>query len=282
MSTATAAPPHSGRKPVLKPDTEWIDISQIGFDPRVNRVVKRWQVDYIANNFDVDAIGVIDVSIRKNGDIICLGGQHRVLALRQIGYDDQKIECRIHAQLTVAREAKLALWLNKTRQSTHADEFIHRVVAEDPEAMAINDIVVDIGLCISPNGKRDGAISATKALERVYRGVGYRTKEQNPAILHDTLRVILRAWGKGQAGLQGYLIEGVGAVLLRYGNDVDLARLATKLQSVPGGPTKIIERARLFREAHNGVLPRCAAAVIAETYNHGTRTGKLPEWFSGE
>lgn len=260
--------------------TIWVPISEMRFDPRVNRKLRQSRVDSIAANFDPEKVGIIHLSHRGDGSYIVIEGQHRVRALVQLGWTDQRMESKVYEGLTVAEEAERMLALNDKLTVSRIDEFLIAVVASDPEAVAINNIVRDAGLVIDGQS-RDGVINCVAALEKVYRGESQSADAAHPKVLGQVLDVVTSAWGRTKAAGQGDIIQGVGLVLHRYGDQVELDRLITKLAPVPGGPAGLIGRARAAREYRGGSVARNVAAIVVEVYNKGRRQGALSDWWVG-
>src|SRR5215470_2943638 len=97
---------------------EWLRISELHFDPRINRTVKPSRVKTIVGEFDSDALGIIFVSKRAEGDYLVVDGQHRILALKEMGWGDQRVQCKVYPNLSLAQEAARTLRLNNTHKWT--------------------------------------------------------------------------------------------------------------------------------------------------------------------
>jgi hypothetical protein len=258
-------------------NTEWLPIVALESDPRVQRPLSETWVDKIAKNLDPDYIGIISVSDRGEGQYVILDGQHRVAALRQLGWLDQRIECKVHRGLSLAAEAALFVHLNDFRRPTYFDSFLKRITARDPDAVTIDEIVRGLGLKLDKQGL-DGHIQCVRTLERIYRGENFNVKSRQPIVLREVLLLAKDAWGLTKESMNGDVLHGIGLLVLRYGKKVDKAHLRSKLAPLDGGPLGLLGRARTLRSLRGGTIANCVGEVITDLYNRGKREHKLPDW----
>lgn len=261
--------------------TEWLAISSLETDPRVNRPLSEARADRIAQELDPDYIGVLHVSERANGSRVIVDGQHRVAACRQLGWEDQKLECKVYRGLTLPQEAALFVHLNDFRRPTFFQSFLKRITAKDPDAVMIDEIVRGVGLKIDEQNI-DGHISCVRTLERVFRGEKFNVRTRQPIILRKTLLIAKQAWGLTKEAMQGDILHGLGMVLLRYGKAIDEDHLHSKLAPVAGGPLGLLGKARTLRSIQGGTVAQNVAATIVSLYNKGKREHKLNEWQGAE
>lgn len=256
----------------------WLKIDDLIRDCEINRALDEKRAEKIANEFDPDMFGVPTVSHRGEGRYAIVDGQHRIEALRILGWNGQKIPCSVFEGLTQAEEAKRFLGRNNFRAVQSIDKFMVRLTAREPVATAIRQIVIAAGFVID-RVTRDGAIRATDSLEAIYLGKGQKIRGENPKALRNTLDVINLAWGKTAAATQAQVLLGIGSFILRYGDDLDLKRLVQKLVSLPGGPSGLVARGRGKKELHGGTLASGMAHYLVDVYNRGIRgKTRLPSW----
>lgn len=261
--------------------TEWLRVGDLSLDSRVNRGTERTRshIEKIKREFDPNLVGIIQVSKRRDGAYLVIDGQHRCIAIKEMWGDDERVECKIHEGLALAEEAARVRGLNNTRRFSALEDFLKGVTAGDPECIAVNKIVQDAHLVIDDQSS-DGHITAIGALLKIYRGEGSTTTKANGKALIQTLNVVQRSWGRVSAALQGSLLHGVGLVILRYGDQLDLDALVTKLGPVPGGPNGVLARAKQMREIRGGTVPKAVAGTVVDLYNKGRRNGSLGDWWS--
>lgn len=251
-------------------------VDDLDYDPEIQRPTDEKRAGRIASEFDPDKFGVI--AVWKRGErYVVIDGMHRVTALRLMGWNGQRIPCSVFDGISKQQAAALFIGRNESKAIRYIDRFLVRLVEKDPTACAINAIAMNAGYVIDRTN-RDGVINAAKALEDVYVGRGQKIPGENPEALRDTLHVVTEAWGRTTDAVNGRVVSAVGAVLLRYGDDIDRDRLAKKLAAIPGKDA-LSARAAGYRERHAGTLASNAAHYLVDAYNKGLRgKSRLPGW----
>lgn len=251
-----------------KPDLRPLRIADLIVDPDVQRDLDQRRVSKIAEELNLEALGVVTVSHRQNGTYHIVDGQHRVAALKLAGGDDEKVLCRVFDGLMVQEEAELFRLLNNTAKPMAVDLFRVRVVEGDEVAVDIARILTDQGWRVT-FGTAQSGFTAVVALERVYR--------QEAAAAERSVATVTRAWGHDSAAADGRLVEGVGLVYLRYGTTIETAELVERLAK-SGTPSRLIGKARDLRDIIGGTVPKAVAEIVVELYNARRKTKALPPW----
>lgn len=237
-----------------------LTVVQLFADRAYQRELDTHRVQRMVDAFDPSLLGIIDVSDRGDGRYAVIDGQHRwAVILKRFGAK-APIVCNVHAGLSVEQEAALFYEIDHSRRNlTGWDRWWARRGAGDSAVLAIERLVERHGLLVEA-GTRDGSVRATKALEDVV-GLG------GLSLLDSTLAVITAAWGRAADALDGTHIHGLALVLHHYDLDgeVDPDRLVAAMQDI--APRQVKARAGQLREAHKGILPRLAAAVLVDRYN---------------
>lgn len=257
-----------------KPELKQLPVSTLQVDPRIQRPLDRRRVVKIATELNRDALGVITVSRRLNGEHIVIDGQHRTEAVRTAGYGGGNIQCRIFTGLTLAEEAEMFRLLNNTAKPQYLDTFRVRVIEGDPTAVASADILDRHGWKVGGNSGHDGYFNAMQAFERVY--AADRDTQPNPA--EQAIATITAAWGHTGSAADGRVFEGIGQMYLRYGAAVDTNELINRLAKYPGGPGALLGKARGLRELIGCRLASAVAEICVELYNQRRKTRALPPW----
>jgi hypothetical protein len=273
--------PAPAKRPAADDTTVWLKICDLEIEPRAQRPYSEKRAQRYANEFDPDYVGVLQISEREDGRLYIIDGQHRVGAMRILGWDDQRAECKVHRGLTLADEARLFNHYNDFARPTRFDNFMVRITARDPDAVAIDEIVRGIGLCWQMGGEmatKEGRISCVASLEGVYRGLNYSAKTRQPIVLRDVLLLAKGAWGLQRDAFRGEIVQGLGAFLLRYGAKVDKEHLRKRLASADGGALGLIGKARTVRSLEGGAVASGFAKVLVLLYNKGLGQNKLPGW----
>lgn len=248
-------------------------------DHNVQRGLQEARVAEMAADFRPDSMGLITASLRPDGRIAILDGQHRIAAARSARYDGP-IVTRVFENLTVQEEAGLFLTLNKSRAVSTIDKFKVRITLGDPIATNINKILKAYGLNVNfANTKTQNTIGAVVTLEKVYHGAGVRDNGHHADLVDRVIGSLIAAYNGDTrpAVFSRPMVEGLGIFHATYGKRIDRDRLTETLSGIP--PRQVATRARTRRDALGGSIGENAAEVMLEIYNH-RRRDKLPPFKS--
>jgi hypothetical protein len=246
----------------------WVPIAKMKVAPRAQRELNQARVDHLAADFDLEQLGTPTVN-ERDGWFYIIDGNHRVNALRQIGWGDQQIQCWVYSDLTDEEMADKFDRLNDVLAVHGFDKFRVRVTAGREVETDIDRVVRAQG-CVVSRDKVPGAIGAVGTLRRVYT-------RSDPATLGRTLRIIRDAYG--DAGFEAAVIDGVGHLCQRYNGDLDDDRAVLKLASAHGGVGGLLNKAEILRRQTGNYKSHCVAAAAVEIINQGKGGKKLPSWF---
>lgn len=247
----------------------WVPISAMRVSPVAQREVNRARVDKLAANFDLDQLGVPVVS-RRDGHAYIVDGQHRVEALKEIGWADQQIQCWTYEGLTEEEEAEKWLRLNDVLTISAYDKFTKGITAGREKECDINRIVLALGLSVARTRVDDGGIAAVGTLTKVY-------EQSGPAVLSRSLRIIRDAYGN--SGFEAPIIAGIGLLCARYNGALEDQIAVMKLKKINGGASGLMGYAYRLREKLHQTLAHSVAAAAVEVINAGRGGKKLPSWF---
>lgn len=257
--------------------TEFIKVSELHVDPDAQRSLRPSWRDELARDFDEAKLGILHVSPNGNGFRI-MDGQHRAEAMNKLGLKEKRVRCLVYTGLSKQDEASIFLGLNNSRQVRAYDKFRVRVTEGESTATAIMEILGDVGLTLADQ-KSDGAVRAVNQLESVYTGRSLRLKEgPYPDHLRWTLSLLRDAWGYDANAFDGPIIEGLGAVVLRFGDRIDRDRFAKKLSGYPGGPRGLHAKAKAWKDLKGTTVKNAMAELLVEVYNNQLRSNGLPAW----
>lgn len=248
---------------------EWVNVVKMKVSQMAQRELNPHWVNQIVANFNEAALGTPTLNFR-DGAWWIIDGQHRIEALRALGFDDTEIECWCYEGLTEQEEASKFLALNNRLTIPVFQKFRIGVEAGRPEEARINKIVQDAGLHVSLD-KSEGAIYAVGTLTRVYQRDG-------EAVLYRALCVVRDTYGS--SGYRAAVIEGVALLLARYGETLDDTRLVERLSVVHGGVNGLLGKAERLHQRMGGRRGHCVAAAAVQIYNSG-KGGKLASWWKG-
>lgn len=247
---------------------KWIPIAKMKVNPLAQRQINQARVDHLAVEFDPEQIGTPTVN-ERDGHFYIIDGQHRIEAMKQMGWGDQQVQCWCYTGLTEEDEAERFLKLNDTLAVLALPKFRAAVTAGRERECDIDRILRAQGLVISAD-KIPGAIGAVGTVTRLYDRAGGQ-------VLARTGRIIRDAYG--DPGLEAAVIDGIGYLCQRYNGDLDDATAVVKLSTANGGVNGLLNRAQELRLTTGNAKGQCVAAAAVEIINRGRGGGKLRSWW---
>lgn len=244
----------------------WVAIGEMNVAEAAQRKFQPAHAQMMADDFDLERMGHPVLNYR-DGVWWIVDGQHRVAALKIVGFaDEDVIECECYVGLTATQEADLFLHRAKSKAIHPLDKFRIAVNAGWPDECAVQKVVDDLGMRV---GFNKGRIAAVGALMTIYRDAGEGGLGRTLLILQESF---------GETGFSSAMIGGVGLVIRRYGNLVETKRLIDALRKSPGGAAGIEQKAEVLKRSTGNGKGVCLGAAVVETYNR-TRGKKLTNWW---
>jgi hypothetical protein len=240
-----------------------LQIFQLKMDESYQRSVKNEHVLKIVAKFKPRALGTFEVSQREDGYYL-VDGQHRYLAMKQLGLAMTHVSCTVHTGLSREEEADLCDLKNDTRRMHPIDKFKVSFVAGHPEVLSIVKMLDRFGLRVSSTNS-PGCVMAVDALLTIQ-------EKRGPAVLLETLEVLHAAWGLEHAAYNKVILRTVASVIAAYPARVDRARLVLVLKA--RSPSELINQLRAAKQfgGQNGITD-----YIVKLYNSGKKIGRLGE-----
>ena len=232
------------------------------------RILNMKNVAGIVKNFDPAKLGVLVVSHRKDGTYAVLDGQHRLTALRRLGYD--AANCIVLEGMTIQQEADYFRRQNENKQSLRInDTFNASLWAEDAESLRIKELMDQYGFRHGKSGQ-PMCICAIGALQRILRRFGDRALEL-------TLACIAATWPHDSTILRGEMLAGLGEFWRRYGEKLTVAQFEARMRKHL--PMEMYQEARRRTQgkttpatAFNKTIRFTMCAVYVSAYNKQLRT----------
>lgn len=246
----------------------WVPIGLMAVSPLAQREINQARVDHIVATFDLEQIGTPTVN-KRDGVWYVIDGQHRIEALRQIGWGDQQIQCWAYEGLSEQEEAEKFLKLNDYLAVNALAKFRVAVMAGREAECDVDRIVRSCGLVVTGD-KVSGGIRAVGTLVRIYTRAG-------ASVLGQTLRIVRDAYG--DPGMEAAVLDGLGLFVQRYAADMDVASVVVRLRSASGGVHGLLGKAENLRRATGNQKGHCVAAAAVEIVNQGRGGKKLPSWW---
>jgi hypothetical protein len=222
------------------------------------RELKEHRVRRIIRQFDADLLGLMVVVRDDEARLWILDGQHRWLALVELGY--RTALCEVLHNVPLPRQAQIFSGRNSRRVAPRPrDAFRADYIANDPRVVAIMRT-------LDRNGYQS-PIAAGKASARRFICVGALRDVHAWGLLAPTVALIRDVWPADEMATQAPVLLGLAATLRLYPHLVprDLTlRLARHSAD---------EVLRLARAQHANSRERRlwahVAAVVVDLYNHG-------------
>lgn len=234
-----------------------------------------------AARFDPTLVGTIDVAARpREGRFSILDGQQRVEICRLVGKDT--IWASVYTGLDEASEARFFLHKNHDRNAMHPlYTFRARVIAADPDALAIQAIVQSFGYELAISAARPGRnehhIAAVAAVLSAYA----KRRPDGTECLTPTLATLrLTTLGREQ-GQASVLIRGLASLYSTYSED-ELQEPILREAINALGPALILGRARDLARGSGGNAEQATRKVLVSEYDRRAgRELKLPRKKAG-
>lgn len=249
----------------------WVPIAQMKTSPLAQRELNAARVDRLAADFDPEQIGVPTVSAR-DGWFFIIDGQHRIEALKAIGWGDQSVQCWTYEGMNEAEEAEMFLRLNDVLTVAGFAKYRVSLTAGREIECDIDRIVRAQQLVVSRDAI-PGAIQAVGTLRRVYT-------RSNPKTLARTLRLIRDSYG--DSGFEAPVIDGLALLCQRYNGQLNDQDAIERLGKVHGGVKGLLGAAEKIRRSTGNAKAHCVAAAAVEIINRGRGGKKLPSWWADQ
>jgi hypothetical protein len=223
-------------------------------------------------NYDLDLAGVIVVNRRRDGSLWVIDGQHRWIAAKRAG--EIEMLAQLFTGLTVEQEAAMFRELNSNASpATATQKFKADLVAGDPKAVAIDQVVRRSGTRVKTNQGAAKGIGAVASLIWIYDKSGV----EGIAL---TLKIINNVWPEHQ--LSGVVVSGKFLKAMYWTlekhmkdrRDIELKQLVKRLASME--PIMVERKASAYAMSSGGSEWRNVYRAIMEVYNKG-RQQKIPE-----
>lgn len=255
-----------------KASIQKVKLDELTIDRRVQRqYLDEGRAQRIADEFDMNAFGVLCVSKREDGTQVILDGWHRTEGARRAGYQDLSANAEVFTGLSLADEAAIFRLRNNTRVVGYMDKFRVRLIEGDDVAVGLVAMLNRHGWGIEGEPDTKHQWWSVQSLESLYK--------YSPDIAERAVSIITDAWGRDVSSADYRVVKGLGAFLKRYGTKVDVSNLIERLRMYPGGPGHLIGNAQGVRSIYGGAIATAIAELITNTYNkYKKASGRLPEW----
>lgn len=240
----------------------------VGVDHTYQRPLDEDRALVLGVEFNSELFGLPVVSLREDGTLWWLDGQHRGVGLCLAGRGDMKVTVDLRTGLTVKEEARVFYDLNTGSTRIQAIEnYKARKVWGHEVILEIERILRKTGLKVA-SGNTKRSVSAVSALEQIH------VSKQN---LLPTLQV-LRAWSDvtndDSTTYESQMMRYMSLFLFRFPT-ADLEVLAAKLD-VFGKAQKFLAKVKLESKSFHMTRPETAVNNLLGVYNYRNRRKLTP------
>jgi hypothetical protein len=252
-----------------KPELKWIKLTQLYVPTEYQRSTKSnsstKNINYIKLNFNWADCGTLIVCPLKGSkppQYAIIDGQHRFRAAEARG-DIAEIPCVVISEREADAQALNFVVINKRRVKLHPlQEYHAAVVAGDPDATALNDILKKCNIEMAAH-----AFSTDDTHPHVTQSVGTLLK-----MTHDfsekqmcwILTIIPEAYGEARGMMRSCLIKVLGQFLKAH-PDADRATMIAALQEID--VEDLQGDARAYRQIQGGSTTSAMLKVLERRYN---------------
>lgn len=250
--------------------TKWIrvQVRDLKLHPKLNREIKPSTIRWLVRDMDLDLLGTFDVW-RQGRDLFVINGQHRKLALEELGLGEWEVDCRVFEGMTLPEACEAALAANKSTPWSSWEKFEKGCTAGRPECLGARAVAESFGLRVTKTGG-DGEIRCVDVLTKAWSlDIG--------GTLTEAMAFPLDAWGSTAAAVEGRVLAGfVTFTIYARKYEIDRASFIKKLAKYEGGALAILAHARYESKHKGGTVARRFAEALVDIYNKGRRSGQLP------
>lgn len=253
-----------------------VPISSIRIPPAgvCQREFRPWWGAYLTKNLALEELG-LPVMNHRDGVYWAVDGQHRIHALRENGFGDDRLECEVFENLTDKEMAQIFRGRNTRKAVAAMDAFLVACTAGVQRECEIRHAVTSCGLAVG-RSRVKGHLACVGGLMKAWDLGGV-------PVLVQTLRALNTAYQGDSVGFDANLVVGLASFCHRYQDRVDERILADRLGSVARGARGLLQRAETMRMSTGNQKVHCIAAVIVEVYNRGAKHGnKLQSWWKAD
>lgn len=256
------------RLPVIRQ----VPLADLKVDHAFQRELNEGWVGYLYDNYQPEALGTMVVSLRADGSLVALDGQHRIAMLRRRQGDHLDVPRTVKAEvfegLSLDQEATLFLKRNDRKAVGTIDQWKARIVAGDSVACRVDAILRAHGACWDTNNHHG------------YTCVVMLEKAHQWGVLDSTIGILEGAWPNGEHAVYKHrrqMVEGTAIFVLSararsdYEDGLAIDRFQRRIN-----PNALLNTARneaLATSVNQSVI---VARRLRDAYNRNSKR-RIPE-----
>jgi len=238
-----------------------LGLETLNVDEAYQRTLGKQLVNQIAGEFSWYAFDPILVGKRMDRSLWVVDGQTRYAVAELLGHVE--IATRVFDSEGKRHEAEVFLKANTKRGVKSFDKWRAALCAEEPETVAISDMVRKAGFAVSYSHSWPNLRCVSK-LRDAY----------NSGVLPECLTAIWRCW-HGNSDALSEVIMGALYMFFEHFPGVDMYRCVDKWSKL--SPTALFAESEAAKSATGGSRYRAGALSLMRKYNSGLRSRRL-EW----
>lgn len=200
----------------------YVNTEELQVDERVQGARRERRVREMADNWDSRAVGIITVSMRGDGSLFLVDGQHRAAsaldrrvlvettdedgeASREWKADPvNRLYAKVYEGLSLEEEAQMYITLNNTKVPLALDRLAVAATGGDPIAVRVEQTAHKYGWAIRKGTPR---IAAPEALRRA------ADMDDDGEIIDRVLYIVTNAWNHDPKSTRANIIEGLSRLI---------------------------------------------------------------------
>jgi hypothetical protein len=233
------------------------------------RALNENRARYLAENFNANAVGTIYVSLRNDGSLAVLDGQHRIYGAIQNGLTT--LDAYVYGDLTIEQEADLYRMFGDYLRQKPVDRFLAALRAKDENALAIAAVLAEYDLKVIATTRGHG-IHAVDAVQNIVNKYGL-------SMLRLTLAFLVEAFGNNAVALNGSTLKGASMFLDRFTRHPKFNHKRLMARLSRGGYAQYEQRAKAVKVAERcDSGSACGRAFMAVHDTNIDDANKLGTW----
>jgi len=205
------------------------------------RPLRMHRVKKLMQHWDRSAAGVLLLSMRADGRMAIIDGQHRREAALALG--ESSLNALVYIDLTLEQEAGLYRKFGDYLKQTALDRYHAGIAEGDPMSTEIKRILTYRGLHVPeiPAAYVNGVV-AVEALMSVYDQFGAN-------VLRGVIGILNEAYGGDYKAYRANQIKGTAAFIVRYVGEKNYSRKRLVERLRQEGLSAVVRRARSMQDA---------------------------------
>ncbi len=271
-----AAPPTAPILEAHDSTLEWLRAGDLQIDhDHYQRLQDHRKIREIARDYKPEAMGVVIVSRRKEGDFVIDGG-HRILGVIERHGPDYRVQSKVFLDMTLEEEAEVFYTVNSHRTPVKTlDKFRAVLAAGDPDITEIAGILDDLDLKYPWHGT--GGADHSVICWGVLTEIHHRRGAEH---LRRVLTLIENTWGSPLVALQAQFVKAVDLLICFHSQDEfwSLDEVTARLRHVSA--SSIHQESSSQRSGPLGRNKSAQQAIyelLHYHYNKGRKTRKLED-----